>query len=465
MDFTVENAGTTIACREYADPDVSPDAPALVCVHGACVDGTFFDGIACELSRNYRVIAYDRRGCGGSSDAADGSYDLAAQAADLQAVIEHVGAPTNVLAHSAGTLVALELLRTEPHLVARAILHEPAVSAEGVGMGAAPVLLDMIAAGKVSRALRLFLGALGDLDPEAPGTTEAEAKHALRNGRCFMANEYGITMTCVPDWDSVRASKTVAAVLLGEVVDELLNQNGLANAGAAEQARLSATDVGLEQVDGLDAGLEDLGLGGELVETGRCMVDGVELLHLGHGLAVDGLAHNVPNSAERLGANGHLHGLTGIGGDEAALQAVGRGHGDRADDAARKLALDLEDRAQMTDRGLGLDRERVVDRGHRAVKLDVDDRADDSHDATITGSRLLGGFLDRKLYGVISHYCSSNAEAPPTISLISVVIEAWRTRLYVRVRVEMIAVAFSVAECMALRRAPCSAAAESIRAW
>lgn len=40
MDFTVENAGTTIACREYAGPDVSPDTPALVCVHGACVDGT-----------------------------------------------------------------------------------------------------------------------------------------------------------------------------------------------------------------------------------------------------------------------------------------------------------------------------------------------------------------------------------------------------------------------------------------
>ena len=217
MEFTVENAGTTIACREYAGPVVSSDAPALVCVHGACVDGTFFDGIACELSRNYRVIAYDRRGCGGSSDAADGSYDLAAQAADLQAVIEHVGAPTNVLAHSAGTLVALELLRTEPHLVARAILHEPAVSAEGVGMGAAPVLLDMIAAGKVSRALRLFLGALGDLDPEAPGTTEAEVKHALRNGRCFMANEYGTNMTYAPDWERARESKAVSAVFLGEL--------------------------------------------------------------------------------------------------------------------------------------------------------------------------------------------------------------------------------------------------------
>lgn len=132
MDFTVENAGTTIACREFAEPGVPSDAPALVCVHGACVDGTFFDGIARELACGYRVIAYDRRGCGESGDAADGRYDLAAQAADLQAVIEHVGAPANVLAHSAGTLVTLELLRTNPAIVSRAMLHEPAVKNEAL---------------------------------------------------------------------------------------------------------------------------------------------------------------------------------------------------------------------------------------------------------------------------------------------------------------------------------------------
>ena len=217
MDFTVENAGTTIACREYAGPGMLPDAPALICVHGACVDGVFFDGIARELSRDYRVITYDRRGCGESGDAADGLYDLAAQAADLQAVIEYVGAPANVLAHSAGTLVALELLRINPAVISRAILHEPAVTDEGTGLGAAPILLDMIAAGKVSRALRAFLGAIGEPDPEAPKTTEAEAKHALRNGRSFMANEYGTNMTYVPDWDRVRASNAMAAVLLGEL--------------------------------------------------------------------------------------------------------------------------------------------------------------------------------------------------------------------------------------------------------
>ena len=217
MDFTVENEGTTIACREYAGPDVPFDAPVLVCVHGACVDGVFFDGIARELGRDYRIIAYDRRGCGESGDAADGRYDLTVQAADLQVVIEHLGAPANVLAHSAGTLVALELLRINPSVVSRAILHEPAVTGEGAGLGAAPILLDMIAVGKVSRALRAFLGAIGDPDPEAPKTTEAEAKHALRNGRSFMTNEYGTNMTYVPDWDRVRASNAMAAVLLGEL--------------------------------------------------------------------------------------------------------------------------------------------------------------------------------------------------------------------------------------------------------
>lgn len=250
MDFTVENAGTTIACREYAGPVVSSDAPALVCVHGACVDGVFFDAIACELARDCRVIAYDRRGCGESGDAADGRYDLAVQAADLQAVIEHIGAPANVLAHSAGTLVALELLRANPAIISRAILHEPAVTDEGAGLGAAPVLLEMIAAGKVSRALRAFLGAIGDSDPEAPKLTEAEAKHALRNGRSFMANEYGITMTCVPDWDSVRASKTVAAVLLGELSVDTPREAGT-------RAAAEYLDCPLVTIPGAHNGLRD----------------------------------------------------------------------------------------------------------------------------------------------------------------------------------------------------------------
>ena len=49
-----------------------------------------------------------------------------------------------------------------------------------------------------------------------------------------------------------------AAVLAGDVVDQLLDQDGLAGAGAAEEADLAALHVRRDQVDDLEAGLEDL---------------------------------------------------------------------------------------------------------------------------------------------------------------------------------------------------------------
>jgi hypothetical protein len=65
----------------------------------------------------------------------------------------------------------------------------------------------------------------------------------------------------------------VAAVGLGDVVDQLLHGHGLADAGAAEQADLAALGVGAEQVDDLDAGDQDF-------RRGR-------LLGEGRGFAVD----------------------------------------------------------------------------------------------------------------------------------------------------------------------------------
>ena len=54
----------------------------------------------------------------------------------------------------------------------------------------------------------------------------------------------------------------IAAVGLGDVVDQLLHGHGLADAGAAEQADLAALGVGAEQVDHLDAGDQDFRRGG-----------------------------------------------------------------------------------------------------------------------------------------------------------------------------------------------------------
>ena len=56
------------------------------------------------------------------------------------------------------------------------------------------------------------------------------------------------------------------AVLEGDVVDQLHDDDGLADTRAAEQADLAAAQIRLEQVDDLDAGLEHLQLGGLVFE-------------------------------------------------------------------------------------------------------------------------------------------------------------------------------------------------------
>ena len=90
-----------------------------------------------------------------------------------------------------------------------------------------------------------------------------------------------------------------AAVLLGEVVDQLLDEDRLADAGAAEQADLAALGVGREQVDDLDAGLEHLGRRGEVLDRRRVAVDRPALLDLDVVALVDRLAEQVEDAPER----------------------------------------------------------------------------------------------------------------------------------------------------------------------
>ena len=141
-----------------------------------------------------------------------------------------------------------------------------------------------------------------------------------------------------------------AAVRHREVVDELLDDDGLADARAAEQAGLAALDVGLEQVDDLDAGLEDLGGRLEVLVLGGLAVDRVVGLDLGHRLAVDRLAEHVPDAAERGRADRHHHRAAGVDGLHPALDAVGGRHRDGADDVALEVLLDLGGDVDRPDR-------------------------------------------------------------------------------------------------------------------
>ena len=178
-------------------------------------------------------------------------------------------------------------------------------------------------------------------------------------------------------------------MLLGEVVDELLNQDCLANACAAEQTGLTTTNIGLEKVDGLDAGLEDLGLGGDVLELRSRTVNRVKLHVFRHGHAINRLASDVPDAAKGLRTDGHHHRGTRVVNTETALKAVGGGHGDATNDVTRKQALDLKREVDGANRGLALDGKGVVDRGDVVVELNVDDGAHDADDSAVSDTTVL----------------------------------------------------------------------------
>ena len=133
-----------------------------------------------------------------------------------------------------------------------------------------------------------------------------------------------------------------AAVLLGDVVDQLLDQHGLADARAAEEAGLAAFGVRLEQVDDLDAGLEHLDLRRLLVEGRRRAVDRIDLGGLDGRALVDRLADDVEDAAERLLADRDRDRRAGVVHGHAAGEAVGGGHRDRAHLALAEVLRHLQ---------------------------------------------------------------------------------------------------------------------------
>ena len=176
-----------------------------------------------------------------------------------------------------------------------------------------------------------------------------------------------------------------AAVLAGDVVDQLLDQHGLADAGAAEEADLAALDVRRDQVDDLQAGLEDLHVRREVAEARRVAMDRPALdLAVRRLLLVDRLADHVPEPAEGHVADGHRDRRTRVDHVRAAGEAVGRVHGDGTNAIVAEMLLHLGDhrrgaavRAGHVDPQRGVDlRQAIREDGVDDDALDLDDRAD-----------------------------------------------------------------------------------------
>ena len=90
-------------------------------------------------------------------------------------------------------------------------------------------------------------------------------------------------------------------MLLGDIVDKLLDEYGLAHSSASEKADFSSFEVRFQQVYDLDAGKEHLLRGLEILELGRFPVDGEFPFARKRSQAVDCIARNIHHSAPYLG--------------------------------------------------------------------------------------------------------------------------------------------------------------------
>ena len=163
-----------------------------------------------------------------------------------------------------------------------------------------------------------------------------------------------------------------AAVLLGDVVDELQHVHGLADTSATEQANFAALGEGCEQVDDLDAGDEQILAASLFIVRGRRTVDRPLFLG-GHGTTVIlRRTEHVHDATERRRTHWHRDRRTSRFDREAALQAFRCAHRDGSHNAITELLLHFQ---RQIDVG---ELQRLVDlRDRVAGKLHVDDRADD----------------------------------------------------------------------------------------
>lgn len=204
------------------------DAPPLLCLHGITSHGARFRRLAAERLGAYRVLAPDLRGHGLSEW--EPPWNLATHVNDVLETMDALHLErADVVGHSFGGRLALELAAHRPERVARAILLDPAVWVPPA------VALERAERHRPDESFASIADAvearLAD-NPKAPRTlVEEELPHHLRlgdDGRwrfryapVAVVAAYG-EMATPPPLDRVLAPVLLIRALDSEVVPEPL---------------------------------------------------------------------------------------------------------------------------------------------------------------------------------------------------------------------------------------------------
>ncbi len=173
------------------------------------------------------------------------------------------------------------------------------------------------------------------------------------------------------------------AVLLGYPADHLLDQDCLADSRTSEESDLSALQIGADEVEDFDPGLEDLLLRSDVLERRRLTMNRPARLAKHLVGCVECVAPDVEEMAQSLVAHRHRDRFTEVANLGPPHETVGRGKRNRPHLVATEVlcGLGLDRLLVAPDRDVDLEGEEQL-RQAIGRELDVDHRPRHLHDAS-----------------------------------------------------------------------------------
>jgi pimeloyl-ACP methyl ester carboxylesterase len=145
--------------------------PAILLIHGTAADHSRWAPVVRTLQRQFTVYAMDRRGRGGSGDAA--AYRMEDEFADVAATVRGIEridkGPIDVVGHSYGGVCAMESVFCDAG-IRRLVLYEPPIAVLGGSTRASEAIANvrgLIAEGNGEAALEYFYGTIAQIPPRA----------------------------------------------------------------------------------------------------------------------------------------------------------------------------------------------------------------------------------------------------------------------------------------------------------
>lgn len=143
------------------------DGEPFVLVHGWTGSSSGWRGVIEPLAESHRVITYDHRGHGDSTNTGDAAtYTFAQLVADFADLVEELGLePFHLLGHSMGGLVVMRYALTHPHRIRSLVLMNTGASPAAGSEGWVQPLIELVREGGTAAYYQAAKDYVGDAGP------------------------------------------------------------------------------------------------------------------------------------------------------------------------------------------------------------------------------------------------------------------------------------------------------------